>query len=274
VTGSNRKDLAAIDRERADAVAAFDERYGADLRFAPILVVIPAFNEEDSLGQVLEAIAPEVHGLAVDVVVVDDGSSDGTSAVAEKYDRVRVARLARNCGQGAAFRVGYQLAAGHGAEYVVTLDADMQWDPREMPTVMEPLLAGEADFVLGSRVLGAAETDDALRHAGVRLYGRMVSVLTGVTVTDTSSGYRAFRTEVGVRVPQTQPQYQSSELLIGAIYQGFRIAERPITMHKRFAGVSKKGHNLRYGARYGRVIVTTWWRERSRARHEGRRAGR
>ena len=270
----NRKDRPYVAEERAAARASFRERYGADLTFAPILVVIAAYNEEESLGEVLDQIAAEVAGVAVDTLVVDDGSSDATARVAEKYDHVRLARLGRNCGHGVALRLGYQLAAEHGADYVVTLDADMQWDPREMPTVLSPLLAGEADFVIGSRALGSAETDDAFRHAGVRVFAELVSLLTGVKVTDTSSGYRAMRTEVTQTVPQTQVQYQTSELLIGAIYEGYRIAERPITMHKRFAGESKKGHNLLYGARYARVILGTWRRERARARREGRRVAR
>jgi hypothetical protein len=94
------------------------------------------------------------------------------------------------------------------------------------------------------------------------VFARLVSFLTGVEVTDTSTGYRAMRTEVPQQVPQKQVQYQTSELLIGAICHGYRVTERPITMHKRFAGESKKGHNLLYGARYARVILTTWWRER------------
>lgn len=274
MTAPNRKDRPYIAEQQASARAAFNDRYGADLKFAPILVVIAAYNEEDSLGEVLDAIAPEVCGLPVDTLVVDDGSSDATASVAEKYERVRLARLERNCGHGAALRLGYRLAAEHDATYIVTLDADMQWDPKEMPTVLPPLLSGEADFVIGSRVLGTAETDDSFRHAGVRVFAELVSLLTGVKVTDTSSGYRAMRTEVTQTVPQTQVQYQTSELLIGAIYEGYRIAERPITMHKRFAGESKKGHNVLYGARYARVILGTWLRERSRARREGRRAGR
>ncbi len=267
---SNRKHRPYLAEEQESAREAFRDRYGADLRFAPILVVIAAFDEEDSLGEVLDAIPAEVEGHAVDTLVVDDGSSDGTATVAEKYDRVRLVRLRRNCGHGIALRLGYRLAAQHGADYVVTLDADMQWDPREMPQVLPPLLHDEADFVIGSRALGTAETDDAFRHAGVRFFAALVTLLTGVKVTDTSSGYRAMRTEVTQRVPQTQVQYQTSELLIGAIYEGYRIAERPITMHKRFAGESKKGHNVLYGARYARVILGTWYRERSRARREGR----
>jgi hypothetical protein len=82
------------------------------------------------------------------------------------------------------------------------------------------------------------------------------------------------RVELTQSVPQVQVQYQTSELLIGAIYQGYRIAERPITMHKRLAGESKKGHNVLYAGRYARVILTTWGRERSRARRAGRSVGR
>lgn len=274
MSAANRKQHPRLVQEQADARARFAEHYGPDLRFAPILVVIAAFNEEDSLGEVLDHIPAEVCGLAVDTLVVDDGSSDGTGNVAEKYERVRLARLGSNCGHGIALRTGYQLAAQHGAQYIVTLDADMQWDPREMPDVLPPLIDGEADFVIGSRVLGTAETDDSFRSAGVRVFATLVSLLTGVKVTDTSSGYRAMRTEVPATVTQTQVQYQTSELLIGAIYQGYRICERPITMHKRFAGESKKGHNVLYGFRYARVILGTWTRERARARHEGRRVGR
>lgn len=266
MSSSNRKDRPYIAQERAAALTAFRERYGADMRFAPVLVLIAAFNEEDSLGEVLEHIPAQVEDNPVDVLVVDDGSSDATARVAEKYDRVRLARLARNCGHGIALRLGYQLAAEHGARYIVTLDADMQWDPREMPVVVPPLLNGEADFVIGSRVLGQAETDDRFRHAGVWVFARLVSLLTGVKVTDTSSGYRAMRVEVTQQVPQTQVQYQTSELLIGAIYHGFRITERPITMHKRFAGESKKGRNFAYGLRYANVILGTWRRERAAAR--------
>jgi glycosyltransferase involved in cell wall biosynthesis len=274
VSASNLKHRPYLAEEQARARESFRAEYGSDLRFAPVLVVIAAYNEEESLGEVLSAIPAEVAGLAVDTLVIDDGSEDGTTRILGGHDRVRLARLRRNCGHGIALRLGYRLAAEHGADYIVTLDADMQWDPREMPGVLPPLLQGEADFVIGSRALGSAETDDPFRHAGVRFFAALVSLLTGVTVTDTSSGYRAMRTEVTQTVPQTQVQYQTSELLIGAIYQGYRIAERPIVMHKRFAGESKKGHNVLYGARYARVILGTWFRERARAKREGRTVGR
>ena len=130
--------------------------------------------------------------------------------------------------------------------------------------MLQPVVDGEADFVIGSRVLGAPRPTTRFRQAGVHVYARLVRLLTGVRVTDTSSGFRAMRAEITGAVRQTQVQYQTSELLIGAIFAGYRIAERPIVMRKRFAGESKKGHNLLYGVRYARVILKTWLRERRR----------
>jgi glycosyltransferase involved in cell wall biosynthesis len=269
----NRHDRPYIAAVLAQAIEDFGHR-NPDLKFAPVLAVIAAFNEADCIGAVLDAVPRIACGLEVDTLVINDGSSDRTAEVVGKHDGVYLANLERNCGHGVALRLGYQLAHEFGARYVVTLDADMQWDPSEMPTVLEALANDEADFVIGSRVLGRAETDDAFRSAGVTVFARLVSALTGTRVTDTSSGFRAMRTEVTQTVPQVQVQYQTSELLIGAIYAGYRIAERPITMHPRLAGESKKGHNILYGGRYARVILGTWWRERSRARREGRTSAR
>jgi len=254
---------------RADALAAFADRY-PHLRCAPVVVVIAAYDEAGSIGGVLEQVPRTACGLDVDTLVVDDGSVDGTSRIALEHD-VYVARLERNCGHGIALRLGYRLAREYGASYIVTIDGDGQWDPRDVPVVLEPVVAGEADFVIGSRLLGSSETGDWFRGLGVNVFGMLVRLLTGVTVTDTSSGLRAMRAEVTATVRQEQVQYQTSELLIGAIYQGYRIAERPTVMHRRTAGESKKGTNVLYGLRYARVIVGTWWRER-RARGDPRGA--
>jgi glycosyltransferase involved in cell wall biosynthesis len=252
---------------RDEAIRGFRDRHPG-LRLSPVVVVIAAYNEEHCVGGVLERIPPKACGIAVHTLVVDDGSVDGTSAVSLAHG-VHVARLERNCGHGVALRVGYQLAREHGASYIVTLDADGQWDPADVPNVLEPLVAGDADFVVGSRVLGRAETDDRLRQAGVHIFAALVRLLTGVVVTDTSSGLRAMRAEVTATVRQEEVQYQTSELLIGAIYDGYRITERPVVMRKRMAGASKKGANLLYGLRYARVIFRTWWRGRGRASREG-----
>jgi glycosyltransferase involved in cell wall biosynthesis len=248
---------------REDAVRRFREEH-AGLELPPVVVVIAALDEEESVADVIDGVPAEACGLRLATLVVDDGSSDRTSEVARTHG-AHVVRLERNCGHGFALRVGYQMAREHGGRFIITLDADGQWNPHEIPGVLEPLADGTADFVIGSRVLGRAETDDQLRQAGVHVFARLVRFLTGVPVTDTSSGFRAMRAEITATVRQEQVQYQTSELLIGAIYQGYRIAERPIVMRKRTAGESKKGNNWLYGFRYARVILRTWWRERRAA---------
>jgi len=255
--------MPAADPVAAEAVRGFAAAHPA-LRLAPVAAVIPALDEEASIAAVLDAIPAQWCGLGVDTIVVDDGSRDATSAVAAAHGAL-VARHATNRGQGAAFATAYALAREHGARYIVTLDADGQWDPADAPAVLAPVVAGEADLVLGSRVLGRAETSDNVRAAGVRVFSGLVRMLTGVHVSDTSSGLRAMVTELTARVTLDQPQYQSSELLLGAIAHGYRVAERPVTMHARTAGQSAKGTNLVYGLSYARVILRTWWRERRAA---------
>ena len=245
---------------RAAALAAF-ARDNPGLALPPVVAVVAALDERDAIGGVVDDVPARACGLDVATLVIDDGSTDGTAAVAAAHG-AHVARLERNCGHGIALRLGYELAVARGARYIVTLDGDGQWDPRELAGVLEPVVSGEADLVIGSRVLGATETDSSFRQAGVHVFARLVRVLCHVRVTDTSSGFRAMRAEVATTVRQEQVQYQTSELLIGAIARGFRVAERPVVMRKRVAGTSKKGNDVLYGLRYASVIVRTWWRER------------
>jgi glycosyltransferase involved in cell wall biosynthesis len=198
----------------------------------------------------------------VDAIVVVDGGTDATADVARTHGAYTVV-AGRNRGQGAALRLGYYLARSGGAEYIVTTDADGQYDIAELPALLEPLRNGTADFVTGSRRLGTDESRDQVRRAGVRVFAWLVSALTARKVTDTSFGFRAMRAEVTERVTLEQPQYQSSELLIGILMHRMRVVEVPMTMHPRGGGRTKKGGNLRYGMRYAAVVFSTWSRETS-----------
>jgi hypothetical protein len=166
VTASNRKDRPYIPVVRNAALEDFRRR-NTDLKLAPVVAIIAALNEEDAIAAVLDAIPDNACGLRVDTLVIDDGSTDRTADVVTSHPGVHLVQLEQNCGHGVALRLGYQIASEYGAQIVVTLDADMQWDPVEIPVVLAPLVADEADFVIGSRVLGVAETDDRFRHAGV-----------------------------------------------------------------------------------------------------------
>jgi glycosyltransferase involved in cell wall biosynthesis len=231
-----------------------------EVAFAPVVVIIAAYNEENGIGAVLAAVPPISCGVPVDTLVIVDGGTDGTAEVARRCG-ARVCEMPANRGQGAALRLGYGLARLGGARYLVTTDADGQYDLAELPQLLQPLIDDEADFVTGSRALGRRETSDPIRHLGVHVFAWLASTLTRQRLTDTSFGFRAMKAEVTETVTLTQAQYQASELLLGVISHGYRVREQPMTMLARTAGKTKKGNNFVYGLRYARVLVGTWSRE-------------
>lgn len=230
----------------------------------PVVYVIAAYNEESEIGHVLDRLPVEVCRLRTAAIVVVDGAEDRTAEQARAHGAI-VCEVPVRRGQGAALRLGYRVAREGGAEYVVTTDADGQYDASEAERLLEPIVAGEADFVSGSRVLGRDETDDPVRRLGVRVFAAVISWLTGHPVTDPAFGLRAMRARVTGAVELEQPQYQAAEVLIAVISRGFRAAERPATMLRRRASETKKGRNAVYALRFARAIGVTWWRERKAA---------
>ncbi len=246
------------------AIRAFTEQYGAlATALPPLAIVIAAFNEEGSIGPVIAALPDAVAGLAAVKIVISDGAADATAKEAAEAGAL-VCEVPVNRGQGAALRLGYRIAREGGARYIITTDADGQYNPAEIDKILAPILAGRADFVSGSRALGSEETNDPVRRLGVRVFALIISLLAGKRVTDPAFGLRAMRAEITGAVQLEQPQYQSAELLIAVITHGFRVAEVPATIHKRRIGESKKGHNAFYALHFAHVIAGTWWRERQR----------
>lgn len=224
-----------------------------------VAVVIPAYNEADNLGYVLDQIPAEVCGLPTAVLVVDDGSRDGTEEVAAGHGAV-VARHVVNRGGGAALRTGYRLMVDAEAAIVVTLDADGQHLPSEMPNLVRPVLDGEVDMAHGSRVLGHAEDNHYARELGIVFFNRFVSFITRTHVTDCSNGYRAVRTGVLPQLVLKQEQFHTSEFMIEAIKRGIPAKEVPVTVEARLHGHSKKPAVFRYGVGFANAIVRTWMR--------------
>ncbi|MEA2280041.1 MAG: hypothetical protein QOK21_648 [Solirubrobacteraceae bacterium] len=233
---------------------------GLPARFADrIAVVIPAYNEADNLGHVLPRIPAEVCGVETAVLVVDDGSRDGTGDLA-RAGGAAVARHVTNLGGGAALRTGYRLMVDSGARIVVTLDADGQHRPEEMHTLVQPILDATVDMAHGSRVLGDAEPNHAAREMGIVFFNRLVSAITRTKVTDCSNGYRAVRATVLPQLVLRQEQFHTSEFMIEAIKRGIPAVEVPVTVDKRLHGHSKKPAVFRYGLGFTNAIMRTWLR--------------
>lgn len=239
---------------------SFDEEEAAHLPNGErIVVVLPAHDEAENVGAVVRSMPKRVDGLPVVTLVVDDASTDETSEVARKAGAL-VARLPVRRGGGLALRVGYEIALKLGGVVIASMDADGQHLPEELPTVVGPILRGQADMVQGSRILGAFEKESHLRHVGIRFFSKLVSLMTGVRVTDVSNGYRASRMETLRRLVLEQDQFWTSEILIEGLRQHARIVEVPVTVRARLAGESKKPKNLKYGWNFTKAIVQTWLR--------------
>jgi len=224
-----------------------------------VLVCIPAYDEAESLPDVLAQIPTEVAGLRTHVLVIDDGSRDGTAAVARSLG-AHVVSHPVNSGQGAALQTGYLVAERLGVDVVVTLDADGQHDPSQMDRLVEPIVRDEADFVVGSRRMGEGESESRARDAGITVYTRLINQLGGTQVSDIANGYRAIRATRLAAIAFTEDQFHNPELLLGAARAGLRVMDVPVTIRRRTAGVTKKGTNLRYGLGFLRVMLKTWLR--------------
>ncbi|HEX5527172.1 MAG TPA: glycosyltransferase family 2 protein [Solirubrobacterales bacterium] len=224
-----------------------------------IAILIPAYNEAENIGVVLDQMPTKVCGVRTELLVVDDGSRDGTGDVAVKHGAL-VSRHVTNRGGGAALRTGYRLMVESGAKIVVTLDADGQHRPDEMERLVKPVLDGEVDVAHGSRVLGHADRNHFARELGIVFFNRLVSFITRTHVTDCSNGYRAVRTTVLPQLVLRQEQFHTSEFMIEAIKRGIPAKEVPITVEQRLHGHSKKPAVFRYGVGFANAIVRTWLR--------------
>ncbi|MGO9560434.1 MAG: glycosyltransferase family 2 protein [Acidimicrobiales bacterium] len=255
------------------AIEEFNAHHGGQ-SLHPVAIVVAAYKEAENIEAVVKSMPDEINDEKVSVIIVVDGEDDGTSIIARATGALAVIAPV-NRGQGAALRLGYRIAREYGARYIVTADADGQTDTADLAIALAPVMRGEKDFVNGSRRLGMTHGEDTVRNTGVVIFASILSALTGTKVTDTANPVRAFSADLTASITLEEPQYQASELLISSLAQGVRYGEVPITMLNRAGGKSKKGGNLVYGYRYGRVLLRTYWRERPtrRARARSRRAG-
>jgi glycosyltransferase involved in cell wall biosynthesis len=193
------------------------------------LVIVPAYREEATLPRLLAELSRVVPEL--EVVVVDDGSGDGTARVAAAAG-ARVLRHPFNLGYGAALQTGYKYAMERGADWVVQMDGDGQHLPAEIPALLEPLRRGECDVVVGSRFLAeSGYRMGPLRTIGRHLF-RVVARVAGLSVTDPTSGFQALgRRAVELFADDWFPSdYPDVDVLLMASRAGLRVREQPVRM--------------------------------------------
>jgi glycosyltransferase involved in cell wall biosynthesis len=201
-------------------------------------IIIPVYNEQLTIGNIIDrAQEAAMHiGLDTEIIVVDDRSYDRSLAVARQR-KVRLYSLKQHLGKGYALRAGFAKTKG---DLIVTIDSDGSHWPEELNEVLAPVLADQADMVIGSRYLNHKHVAARKLNAfGVRIFNYLIQLFTGVAITDSQSGYRAMKREVLSRQKLKSGEYEiESEMLVKTAKAGFRISEVPITFEQRTYGRS------------------------------------
>lgn len=206
------------------------------------LVLVPAFNEQEKIGQVITKIRES--DKEIDILVVDDGSIDSTAFHA-RLAGAQVITLPFNMGYGVALQTGYKYAFERGYDYLVQLDADGQHDPAYIPELLKVIIAGDVDFVIGSRFLtkpppGKAPLHryraGAIRKLGISLFAFLITQLVGLRVTDPTSGYQALnRRVIAFFIHDYFPcDYPDADVIVMIHRAGLTFKEIPVVMHERY----------------------------------------
>lgn len=220
-----------------------------------LAVIIPAKDEAATIGALLDGISrTTVPGHTLQPVVVDDGSTDATAAIARARGAAVVCHT-ENRGLGAAVRTGLRAAVDSGAAAVAYLDADLEYDPEDIPRLLEPVLSGRADYVLGSRFLGGVRGMRLYRRLGNYAFTALLVALTRIRMTDGQTGMRAFSREAADRAEIVHDYNYAQVLTLDLLRKGFRLEEVPIRYSVREHGESF----IRWS--YPAKVLPAIWRE-------------
>jgi glycosyltransferase involved in cell wall biosynthesis len=223
-----------------------------------LVVTIPAYNEEKTIASVINEIPKKIKGIdSIDVVVVDDGSKDNTAVVASKAG-AKVIRNSHNCGLAYAFSKGLKYGLELGADIIVNTDADMQYNQKQIPYLIQPILDGKADIVLGSRFKGTIEYMPIQKYLGNKIVSKLMGFLAGMNITDSQTGFRAFSKEAALRINVFSNFTYTQETILEAIEKKLTIVEVPVDFRKR-DGKSRLISNIfDYAYRAGSTILATY----------------
>ncbi len=227
-----------------------------------LVVIIPCFNEEKTIGKIIKDIPKEVIGVkTIETIVVDDGSTDQTGQVASRAGAF-VAPHPTNMGLGLAFKTGIQNALKRGADIIVNIDGDGQFNPTDITILIEPILNDEADFVTASRFIEKSMTPKMkkIKIWGNKRISRIVSLLTGQKFYDVSCGFRAYSRETALKLNLFGKFTYTQETFLDLAYKKMRIKEIPLKVRgTREYGHSKVAQSLfKYAINSSKIILKTF----------------
>jgi len=197
-----------------------------------LFVLVPAYNEEKEIQKTILSIPKKIRGVEeITILVVDDGSTDKTVELALNAGANKVISHKGNMGVGAAFMTGIRNAVSMGADIVVTLDADSQFDSKQIPELIIPILNKQADVVIGSRFLETKPKDiPKIKEFGNKIFTKIVSWILGQKFTDTQTGFRAYSKEALMSISIVSSFTYTQEVLIDLKFKEFKMIEVPVNV--------------------------------------------
>ena len=224
-----------------------------------LVVMIPAYNEEATIGEVIKNIPREIEGISkVEVLVVEDGSTDKTVEVARKAGADRIISEKQRIGLARAFEKGKDAALEMGADIIVNIDADNQYDPKEIPKLIQPILDGKAEIVLGDRQISKLTHMPYSKKIGNRIATFVTRKLSGLRISDAQTGFRAFSRKAALMLNVLSDYTYTQEMIIQAAYKKLKIVEVPVEFRKR-KGKSRLISSLwGYAKKSGVTILVTY----------------
>jgi len=221
-------------------------------------IIIPVYNEKDTILKVLERIEQVDFPVDREIIIIDDGSTDGTTEMLKKLDnRYRVVFSSSNQGKGVALKQGFSRARG---EIIAIQDADLEYDPGDLPKLIRPVLEGKVDVVYGSRFLGQGKHHYGFLYLGNRLVSWLFKLLYGKYVSDPATCFKVFKKEIIDHFSFVSREFEFEiELTAKLLKAGYQILELPINYHSRSFSQGKKLH-FRHG------LKMAWMAARERFR--------
>jgi glycosyltransferase involved in cell wall biosynthesis len=229
---------------------------------AHLVVMIPALNEETTIAGVIRGIPPQIQGIRkIDVVVINDGSTDRTKELAEDAGAIVISHH-KNRGVGRSYSTGLHKALSRGADIIVNIDADGQFNPDDIPSLIAPILSGQAEFVTASRFKDPAKTPKMPfgRLYGNRLVARIISGIVGRRFYDVACGFRACTRDAALRLNLTGDYTYTQEMFLDLAFKNVSMLEVPMRVRgTREHGQAKMSANLfTYGNRAIRIILRAY----------------
>lgn len=226
-----------------------------------LIVQIPCFNEEQTLPATIADIPREVPGIdQVEILIVDDGSADRTSAVARECGADHVIRFPQNRGLGHAFKAGFDASLRLGADIIINTDGDNQYYGGDIDKLVEPILGGRADLVIGDRQTGAIAHFSFFKRYLQGFGSRMISRLAGIEVPDVASGFRAFSREAALQLSTFTEFDHTAEHVIGAGYSRLAVVSVPIRTNPKTRESRLFSNIGEFVFKSGSISLRTWAR--------------